>query len=88
MSRHFFDLENEKIRYVDAEGTELDDATMIRSEALRFLASVFKDAVPDAGGRSFVVKVRDEHQRVVFRTTLTLQEDWIEAAATGSACNR
>jgi CheY-like chemotaxis protein len=88
MSRHFFDLESDTLRYVDTEGTELEDAATIRSEALRFLASVFKDAIPEAGRGTLVVKVRDQRQRVILKTTLTLQEDWIENTGIESASSQ
>jgi CheY-like chemotaxis protein len=80
MPRHFFDLENGETRYVDTEGTELVDVGMIRDEAAKFLASVFRDAVPDVGHRSFIVRARDETESVVFTATLTLEESWAEAA--------
>ncbi|MEP6839199.1 MAG: hypothetical protein ABJA75_14155 [Bradyrhizobium sp.] len=77
MPKHFFDLDNGKLRYVDTEGTELTDLNMIRNEAVRFLATVFKDAPPDEGDCAFVVRVRDERDRVVYMTALTLQENWV-----------
>jgi hypothetical protein len=77
MPKHFFDLDNGKLRYVDTEGTELTDLNMIRNEAIRFLATVFKDTPPDEGDGAFVVRVRDERDRVVYTTALTLQENWV-----------
>jgi hypothetical protein len=80
MSRHFFDLEHGETRFVDTEGTELADAAMIRDEAAKFLASVFRDAVPNVENRSFIVRARDEAERVVFTATLTFEENWVEDA--------
>jgi hypothetical protein len=43
MPRLFFDLDDGTTRYADTTGTELSDLTMTRSEATRFLATVFED---------------------------------------------
>jgi two-component system, response regulator PdtaR len=88
MPRHFFDLENGETRYVDTEGTELADAGMIRDEATRFLASVFRDAVPEMANRSLVVRARDEAERIVFTATLTLEENWIGTVGVKPATGR
>ena len=44
MPRYFFDLDNGRTNYVDTIGTELDEPKMVQSEAVGFLAAVFKDA--------------------------------------------
>jgi len=80
MPRLFFDLDDGTTRYADTSGTELSDLTMVRSEATRFLATVFKHTTPAPDRRTFVVKVRDIADRIIFTRTLTLQEDWIETA--------
>jgi CheY-like chemotaxis protein len=85
MPRLFFDLDDGTTRYADTEGTELTDLTLVRSEAIRFLATVFKDTAPEAGSRAFVVRVRDSKGQVIFTTTLTFQENWIESAGMGTA---
>jgi hypothetical protein len=80
MPRLFFDLDDGTTRYADTTETELSDLTTVRSEATRFLATVFKDTTPDSDRRTFVVKVRDIADRIIFTRTLTLQEDWTEVA--------
>lgn len=75
MSRYFFDLDNGKANYVDTIGSELSDPKMVQSEAVGFLASVFKDTALD-GGPVHLVSVRDEAGRVVFTTVLTLLSEW------------
>jgi CheY-like chemotaxis protein len=79
MPRYFFDLDNGKTSYVDAIGTDLDDHRMAQSEAVGFLAAVFRDAARDDSGPVHVVSVRDESGRVIFTTTLSLKSDWRDA---------
>jgi len=76
MARLFFDLDSSDVHYTDTEGTELPDMAMVRNEATRFLATIFKDMLLDAGNHPVVVRVRDTEDRVVFSTMLTLQENW------------
>jgi CheY-like chemotaxis protein len=85
MPRLFFDLHDGTTQYADTVGTDLADLAMVRSEAVRFLATVFKDTAPDGGSRAFVVKVRDSKDQVIFTTGLTLQENWIESAGMETA---
>ena len=72
MPRYFFDLDNGRTNYVDTIGTELDEPKMVQSEAVGFLAAVFKDAAHHDSGPVHLVSVRDEAGRVFFTTTLTL----------------
>ncbi len=76
MPRYSFDLDNGRTNYVDTIGTELDEPNEIRSEAVGFLAEVFKDAASCDSGPVHLVIVRDEAGRVIFTTALTLQSDW------------
>jgi hypothetical protein len=86
MPRYFFDLDDGKTDYFDTIGTDLADPEQIRSETVRFLASVFKDAARDIGDRVFLASVRDEAGRFVLTTTLTLQSQWRDAPyRTGAA---
>jgi len=79
MPRYFFDLDNGKTNYVDTVGTEVADPKIVESEAIGFLASVFKDAVHEDSNRAFLVSVRNTSDRIVFTTALTLQSDWRDA---------
>jgi hypothetical protein len=74
MPRYFSDLDNGKTKYLDTIGTELANVEMAEREAVRFLASVFRDALPEESDSVFVVTVRD-NSRVIFTTTLTHQSD-------------
>lgn len=85
MPRYFFDFDNGRTNYVDTIGTELDEPKMVQSEAVGFLAAVFKDAVHHDSGRVHLVSVRDEAGRVFFTTTLTLRSDWRDADGRGAA---
>jgi hypothetical protein len=75
MPRYFSDLDNGKTKYIDIIGTELSDTKMASREAIRFLASVFTDALPETND-IFVVNVRNDAGLTIFTTTLMLQSDW------------
>jgi len=78
MPRYFSDLDNGKTKYIDIVGTELSDIRMVSREAIRFLASVFTDALPETSDNIFVVSVRNDAGLTIFTTTLMLQSDWLE----------
>lgn len=77
MPRYFSDLDNGKTKYVDVVGTELSDMKLVSREAVRFLASVFTDALPETSDNIFVVSVRNEAGLTIFTITLMLQSDWL-----------
>jgi CheY-like chemotaxis protein len=79
MPRYFCDLDNGKSRYVDTIGTELSSVDMVPSDAIGFLASVFRDASTGSDDRVFVVNVRDEADATIFTTSLILQSEWLNA---------
>jgi hypothetical protein len=77
MTRYFSDLDNGKTKYVDVVGTELSDIKLVSREAVRFLASVFTDALPETSDNIFVVSVRNEAGLTIFTINLMLQSDWL-----------
>jgi PleD family two-component response regulator len=88
MPRYFSDLDDGKTKYVDKIGTELSDVKMASREAIEFLASVFKDALPDTSDSIFVVSVRNEAGQTIFTTTLMLQSDWLDTRHDATANKR
>ncbi len=78
MARYYSDLDNGKTKHVDTVGTELANMKLIPDEAVRFLAAVFADARAGDGNRALVVSIRDDRNRVVYRSTLTLQGVWTD----------
>ena len=81
MPKYFSDLDNGTTKYVDEVGTELADPTMIRREAIGFLAQVFSDSAGDDHDQVFVVTVRNEALVVVLTTTLTLRSNSVVASS-------
>lgn len=79
MPRYFCDLDNGKTRYVDSIGTELSNVSMVPSDAIGFLAFVFKDALPRTLDGIYVVNVRNEAGITIFTTSLMLQSEWLIA---------
>jgi two-component system, response regulator PdtaR len=76
MPRYFFDLTGTTINYRDDDGTELPETGLIRDEAFRFLASIFRDLPSSKGEDDLAVNVRDESDHVIFTTTLSLRSNW------------
>ena len=72
-------MDNGKANFVDTVGTELAGPELVRSDAIRFLASVFRDEAHDDRDPAYLVSVRDEAGRVVFTSALSLQSNWRDA---------
>jgi CheY-like chemotaxis protein len=89
MPRYFFDLDDGKAHIVDTIGTDLTATELVRRDAVRFLASVFRDAADDERNAAYLVSVRNEAGRVVFTSALSLRSNWqdtedsVGAAAVG-----
>jgi hypothetical protein len=77
MPRFFSDLDDGKTKYIDVIGSELPDIKMVSRDAIRFLASVFTDALLETNDNIFVVSVRNDAGLTIFTSTLTLQSDWL-----------
>jgi hypothetical protein len=80
MPLYFSDFEDGRTKHVDRTGTELGDVAMVPGEAVELLKSVLRDISPGADDRTFIVNVRNDIGRIIFRASLVLKTEWIEAA--------
>jgi hypothetical protein len=56
----------------DNEGLDLEGVEEAKAEALNTLPDMARDALPDGDSRDFVVTVRDETDRPVWRVRLSI----------------
>jgi hypothetical protein len=59
MPRYFFDFSDDGRVVRDEEGTELPDLDAARDEALKTLAGIARDELPDGNRREFALTIRD-----------------------------
>ncbi len=69
--RYYFDIHDGESLTRDDTGLELDGLPAAQDEAVRALAEIVKDTLPDGARRDFVVEVRDETGRGVLRAALS-----------------
>jgi len=73
----FFDIDDGESRETDGRGSELLDAQAARNAAIAILPDVAREELPDGDRRTFMCKVRDESDNVIFIATLSLVAEWI-----------
>jgi hypothetical protein len=78
MSLYFFDVTDngDEPRSPDSIGTEHPSKECIPAEAADLLANLAWDHLPDGSHRTFSVSVRDNEGRVIYKATLSLQDEW------------
>lgn len=59
MTRYFFDLRDGERLVPDQDGLEFDDIDAVKSQAVKTLAEVVKDALPDGTHRQIAILVRE-----------------------------
>ena len=59
MPRYFFDLQDDAALHLDDEGTELEDTSTARTEAIHALAEFARDALPGGDSKHLHMTVRD-----------------------------
>jgi len=77
MPRFFFDIDDGESRETDGRGSELLNAQAARNAAIAILPDVAREELPDGDRRTFMCKVRDESDNVIFIATLSLVAEWI-----------
>ena len=70
MPHFYFDIGESVIR--DDEGIECENLEAAVDEAAKVLPDMARDVLPDWDRRAFVVTVRDESGKAVYRFTLSL----------------
>ena len=72
MPRYFFDTYDGEAFIRDEDGLVLEDLQQARDEAVLALPDIARETLPDGDRRDYVVEVRDEAGRKVWRATLSL----------------
>ena len=76
MALYFFDVTDDgAVNHVEPLGTDMPKAD-VAEEAVAMIASIASDRLPDGMSRVFAVSVRDEHDAVVFKASLSLVAGW------------
>lgn len=73
--RYFFDMYDGEVPTLDDTGFQIGNLAMAQDEAVRCLAEVVKDALPDGIRRTFAVVVREEAGRPVLKASLSFVFD-------------
>ncbi len=68
----YFDVNNGRERSFDEDGFELDDLEHARKMAVRELAHIIRDEMPNGERESYVVTVRDTDGIPVYIATATM----------------
>lgn len=79
MPLYYFDIDDGDQQTRDEEGAELESQMAARAEAIGVLPNIARDVVPDRDQRTFVVVVRDDSNRPIFKATLSLVAEWLTA---------
>jgi hypothetical protein len=77
MPRFFFDIDDGDRTYRDDEGLNFSNAKSARDNAVSALPDIARDAMPDEERRDFMVTMRDESGKPIFRASLTLRTEWL-----------
>ena len=72
MPRFYFDINDGDDFIPDHEGIDLEGVEDAKAEAVNTLPDMARDGLPEGDSRDFVVTVRDETDRPVWRVRLSL----------------
>ena len=72
MPRFYFDIHDGDDFIPDHEGIDLEGVEEAKAEAVNTLPDMARDGLPEGDSRDFVVIVRDETDRPVWRVRLAL----------------
>ena len=73
MPLYFFDITDTGRTWTDTEGTELPSLEKAREEALRTLAEIVKDRLPDGDYRDFLIEIREADGAPLLSASLVLR---------------
>lgn len=81
--RYFFDIDDGEQKTQDDQGIELPDRETAREQAIGVLPDVAREVLPDGNRRTFICRVRDDADKVIFEARRELIAGWTDG--TGSA---
>lgn len=70
MALYYFDFDDNGTIFPDDEGTECPDLGAVKYEAIKALAEMTKDALPDGDHHKLAIVVRDEGGDLAFRASI------------------
>jgi hypothetical protein len=76
MPRFFFDIDDGERQSRDREGTEMRSPEEARRAAIGILPDIAREELPDGNRRTFVCRVRDQSDALIFTATLSLDARW------------
>ena len=78
MPLYYFDTKDGGLSTHDDTGIVFHDPGDMRRAAMRLLPSIASDEMDGVESHVVVVRVRDEHNAIVFHVSLALVADWID----------
>jgi hypothetical protein len=79
MPHFYFDFDDGRSRFRDEEGIDLPDVEGARTEVLKALSEIAKDALPRSDRQAFHASVRNASGSVVYSAKVTVSGEWHEA---------
>ncbi|WP_311275227.1 DUF6894 family protein [Methylobacterium sp. WCS2018Hpa-22] len=76
MSRLYFDFDDGRSRFKDDEGMDFPNAEAGRTEALKTLAEIAKDAIPRSDHQAISAVMRDDSGATVYSAEVTVSGEW------------
>jgi uncharacterized protein DUF6894 len=73
MPHYYFDTRDNESLIADEVGLDLQDVKAARDEAVRGLADLAKDVLPEGTQRTLAIEVKDEFKRPLLRTALAFE---------------
>lgn len=78
MAKLYVDCEDGSSHFEDEEGIDFPNAEIGRTELLRTLAEVFKDALYDSDQQVFAASIRDVSGNIIYSAKVTVSGTWHE----------
>lgn len=79
MRRFYFDINDGDIATGDEEGQLYESAESARLEAIRTLAEIVTETLPDGDNRDFTVRVWNDSGEPIFEALLSFKSGWVGA---------
>jgi hypothetical protein len=77
MPRYYFDSRDDESFIADEIGLEFPDVEAARDEAVRGLADLARDILPEGIRRTLAIEVKDEFKRPLLRTALVFEVTYL-----------
>lgn len=87
MALYYFDFDENGVAEPDPHGIECSDLAEVRYQAVRALADMTREALPDGDHHKLVVAVRDSGGNLIFRASILFEVE-AERLPTGSSPDR